>query len=355
MNQKKTVFVGLSGGVDSAVSAYLLVQAGYDVVGIFMKNFTKMVMHNGEYTPCWTPEWRDAVRVAAHLRIPLQKWDFEEQYRSEVYEYFKSEYAAGRTPNPDVLCNSQIKFGAFFQAARAAGADFIATGHYAQTDGAGALLRAADEDKDQTYFLNRITRDAVAHTLFPIGHLKKSEVREIAHAAGLHVTEKKDSTGICFVGEVPIKELLADYMKPAPGRIVTTDGREIGTHDGLTWYTMGQRHGFGVTGGGAPLYVVRKNFETNELIVGEENDPALFSTTVRVADLHWMRAPVAGEVLVARFRHRQPLQEIVSWSFADDGTMILEMKEPQRAITPGQFAVLYRERECLGGGIICFD
>lgn len=349
--EKKTVYVGLSGGVDSAVSAYLLVEAGYEVVGVFMKNFSQQIMVNGQMTECWLPEWHDALRVAAHLKIPLQRWDFEERYRAEVYEYFKSEYIAGRTPNPDVLCNSQIKFGAFYDMARAAGADFIATGHYAQTDGNGHLLRSDDDDKDQTYFLNRISRDAVAHTLFPIGHLKKAQVREIAREAGLPVAEKKDSTGICFVGEVPIKDLLAEFVKPAPGRVISTAGIVVGEHDGLTWYTIGQRHGFGLVGGGAPLYVVRKNFETNELIVGEEHDPALFSTTVNVADAHWIDAPVAGDTLFARFRHRQPLAEVASWKLEGD-KIILEMMEPQRAITPGQFAVLYRAEECLGGGVI---
>lgn len=349
---KKTVYLGLSGGVDSAVSAYLLVEAGYDVVGVFMKNFSQQIMVNGQMTECWLPEWHDALRVAAHLKIPLQRWDFEERYRADVYEYFKSEYAAGRTPNPDVLCNSHIKFGAFFDAARAAGADFIATGHYAQTDGTGRLLCAVDDDKDQTYFLNQVSREAIAHTLFPIGHVKKPQVREIARAAGLQVAEKKDSTGICFVGEVPIKDLLAEFMKPAHGNVVTTSGVVVGTHDGLAWYTIGQRHGFGVVGGGgAALYVVRKDFDTNELIVGEEHDPALFSTTVSVAAIHWINAPVEGDKLLARFRHRQPLQEVASWTIVGD-TMILDMKEPQRAITPGQFAVLYRGDECLGGGVL---
>jgi tRNA-specific 2-thiouridylase len=349
-NAQKTVFVGLSGGVDSAVSAYLLVQAGYMVVGVFMKNFSQEMMVNGQLTECWVPEWHDALRVAAHLKIPLQRWDFEKEYRAEVYEYFKNEYAAGRTPNPDVLCNSHIKFGVFFRRARAEGADFIATGHYAQAEG-GHLLRSADDDKDQTYFLNQISREAVEHTLFPIGHLPKSQVREIAREAGLPVADKKDSTGICFVGELPIKELLADFIKPKPGRVVTTAGEVVGEHDGLSWYTIGQRHGFGVTGGGAPLFVVKKNFETNELIVGGESDPALFSTEISVVGVRWINPPEPGAQLIARFRHRQPLQEVVSWSVSGDH-MILKMKEPQRAITPGQFAVLYREDECLGGGVI---
>lgn len=348
---KKKVFIGISGGVDSAVSAHLLIEAGYDVHAIFMKNFTKMVMSNGEYTPCWTPEWRDAVRVAAHLKIPIERWDFEEEYRRDVFQYFKDEYAAGRTPNPDVLCNSHIKFGAFFERARAAGADFIATGHYAQTDGTGRLLRAADEEKDQTYFLCQVAPDALRHTLFPIGHLQKTEVRQIARAAGLPVAEKKDSTGVCFVGKAPIKELLTDCVKPSHGAIVTTSGKKIGEHDGLQWYTIGQRHGFGLTGGTAPLYVIRKNFETNELIVGEDTDPALFSTHVSVNFVHWICPPESGEKLYARLRHRQPLQEISSWSYSDH-CILLEMREPQRAITAGQFAVLYRRDECMGGGVI---
>jgi tRNA-specific 2-thiouridylase len=348
---KKIVYLGLSGGVDSAVSAYLLVQAGYDVRCIFMKNFSKMIMSDGEYTPCWTPEWRDAVRVAAHLKLPIERWDFEEEYRRDVYEYFKNEYAAGRTPNPDVLCNSQIKFGVFFERARAAGADFIATGHYAQVGEGGRLLRAADEEKDQTYFLNQVSSAALAHTLFPIGHLKKSEVRELARAAGLAVSEKKDSTGICFVGEVPIKELLAEFVAPSAGDIITTDGKKIGRHDGLFFYTIGQRHGFGVTGGGTPLYVVRKNFETNELVVGDEHDPALFSTRVVARAMHWIHASITNAKLFARFRHRQPLQEVLSWTI-DGDQIILEMKEPQRAITPGQFAVVYCDEECVGGGVL---
>ncbi|MCX6780724.1 MAG: tRNA 2-thiouridine(34) synthase MnmA [Candidatus Magasanikbacteria bacterium] len=335
-NAQKTVYIGLSGVVDSAVSAYLLVEAGYNVVAIFMKNFSQEIMVNGQMTECWVPEWHDALRVAAHLKIPLQRWDFETEYRRDVYEYFKKEYAAGRTPNPDVLCNSQIKFGAFYEAARAAGADYIATGHYAQVGSDGELLRAVDDDKDQTYFLNSISREALRHTLFPIGHLQKSDVREIARAAGLPVAEKKDSTGICFVGEVPIKELLADTIKPRPGKIMTTAGEEIGEHDGLTWYTIGQRHGFGATGGRAALFVVGKNFETNELIVGDETDPALFSLRVTAREPHWIDAPVAGDVLFARFRHRQPLQKVASWKI-DGNVLILEMVEPQRAITPGQF------------------
>src|SRR3989344_2976384 len=346
---QKVVYLGLSGGVDSAVSAYLLQQAGFDVRGIFMKNFTKMVLSNGEYTPCWTAEWRDALRVAAHLKMPLVRWDFEVEYRRDVYEYFKNEYAAGRTPNPDVLCNSHIKFGAFFERARAEGADFIATGHYAQTDGNGRLLCAADEEKDQTYFLCQVSRDALRQTLFPIGHLKKSEVRKIAHAAGLSVAEKKDSTGICFVGEVPLKELLAEFIQSVPGAIRTTDGKKIGEHDGFAWYTIGQRHGVGILGGGAPLYVVAKNFVTNELLVGDEHDPALFSMCVVVQAPHWINPPTAGENVCARFRHRQSLQEIASWKIVGD-EMILEMNQPQRAVTPGQFAVLYRDGECLGGG-----
>jgi len=347
---QKKVFVGLSGGVDSAVSAYLLVQAGYDVVGVFMKNFSQEVMVNGQLTECWVPEWHDALRVAAHLKISLQRWDFETEYRAEVYEYFKNEYAAGRTPNPDVLCNSHIKFGVFFRRAIAEGADYIATGHYAQTDG-GHLLRSADDDKDQTYFLNQISRAAVEKTLFPVGHLTKTQVREIAREAGLPVAEKKDSTGICFVGELPIKELLADFIKPKPGRVVTTAGDVVGEHDGLSWYTIGQRHGFGLIGSGAPLFVVKKNFDTNELIVGDGNDPALFSTEISVAAVQWINEPKPGTQLRARFRHRQPLQEVDSWEVRGD-QMILKMKEPQRAITPGQFAVLYADQECLGGGVL---
>lgn len=349
--RQKIVYLGLSGGVDSAVSAYLLKQEGYDVRCVFMKNFSQQIMVNGQMTECWVPEWHDALRVAAHLKLPLVRWDFEEQYRAEVYEYFKSEYAAGRTPNPDVLCNSQIKFGIFYERARAEGADFIATGHYAQTDGNGRLLRATDEDKDQTYFLNRVARASLEHTLFPIGHLEKAEVRAIAREAGLPVAEKKDSTGVCFIGEVPIKDLLAEYLKPIPGRIITTEGVEIGQHDGLAWYTIGQRHGFGVTGGGAPLYIVKKNFETNELIVGEENDPALFTRDVVVADVHWINTPTAGDKLYARFRHRQPLQEIEAWEI-HDAVLTAHMSTSQRAITPGQFAVIYRDRECLGGGVL---
>lgn len=344
------VYLGLSGGVDSAVSALLLQQAGFDVRCVFMKNFTKMVMSNGEYTPCWTAEWRDALRVAAHLKLPLERWDFETEYRRDVFDYFIREYAAGRTPNPDVLCNSTVKFGAFFERARAAGADFVATGHYAQTDGSGRLLRAVDELKDQTYFLHQISNEALRHTRFPIGHVQKSQVRALAAEVCLPVAEKKDSTGVCFVGEVPIRELLGEFIPSQTGPIETTDGTVLGQHDGLAWYTIGQRHGFG-GGAGEPWYVCGKDMARNVLIVCREHDSALYTRVVRAERVHWIREPQPDAILKARFRHRQDLQTVSSWEFAG-GVLTLHMLTDQRAITPGQFAVMYEGTECLGGGVI---
>lgn len=352
MKQGGIVYLGLSGGVDSAVSAVLLQQAGFDVRCVFMKNFTKMVMSNGEYTPCWTAEWRDALRVAAHLKLPLERWDFETEYRHYVFDYFIREYASGRTPNPDVLCNSTVKFGAFFERAYSAGADFVATGHYAQTDGSGRLFCAADEQKDQTYFLHKVSGAAFRHTLFPIGHLEKIAVRALAAQTGLPVATKKDSTGVCFVGEVPIRELLREHIATQSGPIETTDGVRLGEHDGLAWHTIGQRHGFG-GGAGDPWYVCGKDVARNALTVCREHDSALYTRVVRADAVHWIAgvAPAAGTPLRARFRHRQDLQTVTDWSF-DGNMLVLQMLTDQRAITPGQFAVVYEDSECLGGGVI---
>lgn len=349
------VFIGLSGGVDSAVAALLLQQAGYEVTGVFMKNYSEPIMVNGQQTECWVPEWHDALRVAAHLKIPLLKFDFEEIYRREVLGYLYAEYAAGRTPNPDVLCNSQVKFGPFFAECRRQGADFIATGHYAQNrhkpEFSASLLRAKDENKDQTYFLHQVDPAVLAHTLFPIGHLTKPEVRELARAHNLPVAEKKDSTGICFVGEVSIREFLRDKIKSVPGEIITTNGEVAGQHDGLAWYTIGQRHGFG-GGGGRPWYVVKKDMANNQLIIAEEYDPALFTKKILVEKMHWLNRPAAQEKLWVRLRHRQPLQAVESIQEQENGQLIINTVQPQRAVTPGQFAVLYNKEECFGGGVV---
>lgn len=345
------VFVGLSGGVDSAVSALLLQEAGHEVTGVFMRNYTGDVVVDGEPQPCWLPEWRDAQRVAAHLKIPLLLFDFSEIYEREVLQYLYAEYAAGRTPNPDVICNRAVKFGPFLTEALAQGADFIATGHYAQVQNEPPhLWRAVDEAKDQTYFLHQVSAAALTKTLFPIGHLTKEAVREVARRAALPVAEKKDSTGICFVGEVPIKEFLRDKMQSPAGEIVTTGGEVIGQHDGLLWYTIGQRHGFGLTGAAEPLFVVEKNLATNQLVMGAANDPRLYSDKIVVKNARWINQPT-GELLV-RLRHRQPLQAVAKIDWQNETELIIHTAVPQRAVTPGQFAVLYNDRECFGGGEI---
>jgi tRNA-specific 2-thiouridylase len=355
--KSKKILIALSGGVDSSVAATLLVNAGYDVTGAFMINYDtadEAVTTDGE--SCWVPEYRDALRVAARLDIPLLKLDFKKEYKEKVLEYVYREYEAGRTPNPDILCNSLIKYGAWLEVAKSKGFDILATGHYAEVEKKGGkfhLLESVDTEKDQTYFLHQLNQEQLSHAMFPIGKYKKSEVRELAEKFDLPTAKKEESMGICFIGEVSMKEFLSKRITGEKGNVRKTDGEIIGEHTGLPFYTIGQRHGFSQAGGERPLFVVGKDMEKNELIVGQENDPLLFSTEIKVEQMHWISGePVNSSFdCTVRFRHRQKLEKCVI-HVSDPHTITITCADPQRAITSGQFAVLYKNGECLGGGVI---
>ena len=353
---KGKVIVGLSGGVDSAVAALRLKEAGWQVEGLFMKNWEE----DDEEGYCAAAEdLADARQVADALGIPLHTVNFAGEYWDRVFEHFLAEYRAGRTPNPDVLCNREIKFRAFLDHALGLGADRIATGHYARlSEGEPRrLLQAADANKDQTYFLYMVPQQALRHTLFPLGDLIKPQVRRMAEAAGFANWRKKDSTGICFIGERRFRDFLARYLPARPGEMVTPEGEVIGTHQGLMYYTLGQRQGLGIGGVAghpeAPWFVVAKELENNRLVVAQGHDhPLLYRNTLEAEQLHWPAgAPPATRFRCqARCRHRQPLQGCEVEIGGD--TMTVHFDQPQRAITPGQSVVLYDAGECLGGGII---
>ncbi|MBI2989631.1 MAG: tRNA 2-thiouridine(34) synthase MnmA [Candidatus Magasanikbacteria bacterium] len=354
-NKNKKILVAMSGGVDSSVAAALLVERGYDVTGAFMVNF---VEHDRYGLPCYTADYQDALRVAACLGIGLIKIDFTRQYRSLVLDQMFSEYRAGRTPNPDVLCNSFIKFGVWLEKVQELGFEQLATGHYANIneerkqdgDSIFRLMMAKDGDKDQTYFLHQLNQSQLSRAVFPIGRYNKQEVRELARQFQLPTAEKEESMGICFVGEVPMKEFLQKKIAKNPGDIVFCEsGEVIGQHEGLAFYTIGQRHGFEQSGGGEPLFVLDKDFERNRLLVGREDNPLLFKKEICLKDIHWIcgqepEFPLHCEV---RLRHRQDLQSV---TLENNG--ILRFQQPQKAISPGQSAVFYHRGECLGGGFI---
>ncbi len=342
----KTVFVGMSGGVDSSLTAALLVEQGYNVVGVYMKNWTQDIP--GFICP-WKEDFQDAKRVAVRLGIELRVFDFEEQYRQKVVDYMIDEYKHGRTPNPDIMCNQEIKFKLFLDTALEQGADMIATGHYARVVD-DKLMVAANTAKDQTYFLYRVTDTALSKTLFPIGDFaSKDEVRARAAEFKLPTAAKKDSQGICFVGKVGIKEFLRQYVQTVPGPIVDAHGVTIGEHDGAIFYTVGQRHGLNV-GGGLPYYVTHKDMESNTVYVTTDlQDESLWSSTVIVRDPHWINGASDGEFAV-RLRYRGPLVKC-QLMVADDHA-VLELADPQRAVAAGQSAVLYDGDRVLGGGII---
>lgn len=345
MSAKKKVLVGMSGGVDSSVAAALLLDAGYDVTGAFMINFDE---HDEHGLPCYTHEYRDALRVAAKLGIKLLKLDFVEVYKKHVLEYMYAEYEAGRTPNPDVLCNKFIKFDAWLTKSKELGFDMFATGHYARTTD-GVLYKAKDNNKDQTYFLHQVSSEQLSNVLFPLGEYTKEEVRALAKKFDLPTAHKEESMGICFVGEVSMKEFLQKRIEQKPGNIVMSGtGEVIGQHEGLAFYTLGQRHGFHQVGGDDPLFVAQKRSETNELVVGHEGDPLLYSDSIQVTNMHWIsgQAPAFPLECEVRLRHRQPLQAAT----CNKDMIIFEQK--QKAATPGQFAAIYRGDICLGGGII---
>jgi len=337
------VYVGMSGGVDSSLTAALLVEQGYDVTGVYMKNWSQDLP--GMRCP-WADDLADAKRVAVQLGIDFQVFDFEQQYRDLVVEYMIDEYKIGRTPNPDIMCNQEIKFKLFLEAAKRDGADMIATGHYARTRD-GRLYRAADERKDQTYFLYRVDGSALASTLFPLGDLNKTEVRDMAKARGLYTADKPDSQGICFVGQIGIRDFLSEYVTSAPGDIIDQDTRSvIGRHDGAIFYTLGQRHGLEL-GGGLPYYVTDKDMDKNIVFVSRNiNDEHMWRHELHFGAPHWINErPQDGELLV-RLRHRGELKTCHL-----DGD-ILRLDQPERAVASGQSAVLYRGDECVGGGII---
>lgn len=345
----KTVFIGLSGGVDSSVTAALLKEQGYRVVGAYMKNWSQDLP--GFSCP-WFEDYQDAKRVAVQLGIPFELMDFETDYKKLVVDYMIEEYKAGRTPNPDIMCNQEIKFRLFLESALQHGADMIATGHYAKTN-EGRLYKAKDESKDQTYFLYRASSEALSKTLFPLGDYKKTEVRELAAKKGLATAKKKESMGICFVGKVGIKEFLSQYVETAPGPIIDAHGLVVGEHDGAIFYTIGQRHGLNA-GGGLPYYVSGKNMETNTVYVTTKlDDEKLWTETLTINDTHWIiDEPLKTDDLRVRIRHRGPLLGIESMAKKDDKTWQITLKNPERAVSPGQSAVVYRGDECLGGGFI---
>ena len=392
MTQKTKIYVGMSGGVDSSLTAALLVEQGYDVTGVYMKNWSKDLP--GVKCP-WADDLADAKRVAVKLGIDFKVFDFENQYKQKVVDYLIDEYKSGRTPNPDIMCNQEVKFKLFLDAALEDGADMIATGHYARvshswsnnslvlnpehlqpesdetsrllSDSArsrsgdvtyellagetGELLQAVDKNKDQTYFMYRVTGAALGITLFPIGEFTKPVVREMAAARGLSTAAKKDSQGICFVGQIGIREFLGMYVDQKPGVIIDKySGKVLGRHDGAIFYTLGQRHGLDV-GGGLPYYVVGKDMDKNEVYVTTDlNDDTLWKKSIRLTDIHWINEkPIEGEYKI-RVRHRAALN---SANLEYDGDLvILELANPERAIATGQSVVIYDGDVCLGGGII---
>jgi tRNA-uridine 2-sulfurtransferase len=351
------VIVALSGGVDSAVTALLLRRAGHDVQGLFMHNWEE-----DEQGYCTSArDFQDARAVAAELGIPLHRVDLSADYRERVFTDFLAAYRAGLTPNPDVLCNREIKFGDCLDHARRLGGRYLATGHYARIvqgpDGA-ELHKGIDAGKDQSYFLHAVHRERLREALMPLGERHKSEVRELARAAGLPVAEKRDSTGICFIGERPFRDFLAQYLAPEPGRILSVAGQHLGEHIGLPFYTLGQRGGIGLGGqrgsSGEPWYVVAKRVADNVLIVAQgENHPALFSRTLVTGAVNWLCSPPSDPQFDAtvRLRYRQD-DQAARLHLRDDGGVHIEALQPQRAVTPGQSAVIYQGTRCLGGGVI---
>jgi tRNA-specific 2-thiouridylase len=358
MASAKHVVVGMSGGVDSSVAALLLKQQGYRVTGLFMKNWEDD--DTEEYCSS-RQDLIDAVAVADRIGIDIEQVNFSAEYKERVFSEFLAEYKAGRTPNPDVMCNAEIKFKAFLDHAMAMGAECIATGHYAgvrEQDGLYQLLKAEDGTKDQSYFLYRLNQAQLSKTLFPLGQLSKTRVRAIAREAGLATHDKKDSTGICFIGERPFREFLHRYIPANPGDTVTAEGKTVGRHNGLMFYTLGQRQGLGIggtrEGDGDAWYVAEKDLQHNRLVVVQGHDhPKLFADRVTAVNLSWIAGatPHANWVYSAKTRYRQKDAPCVIAS-ATKFSCAVEFAEPQWAVTPGQSVVVYESNVCLGGGII---
>ncbi len=366
--KKPTVFLALSGGVDSAVAALLLQKKGYEVKGIFLKIWSD---NKDEAGVCpWVQDRLDAIAVAAKLNIPLITLDFENEYKQEVFQYFVQEYSAGRTPNPDILCNEVIKFGVFLDYALAHGADYIATGHHvrrAPEDGKSdeqiySLLSGIDPKKDQSYFLSRLNQHQLRHSLFPIGAMTKAQVRFLAHEHGLDVVADKRSTrGICFIGKVDLRTFLSKYTIEKPGRIVDAMGKEVGTHKGVSFYTIGQRKGLDIPAANPhsnAYYVVAKNAETNTLVVAPGSDPALEKNILYAQELHWLDGKIKTFPFScqARIRYHQELANVRLEFEAEnpklEGKLLVEFDEPQRFVAPGQFVVFYAKDQVLGSAII---
>jgi len=347
------VIVGMSGGVDSSVAALLLKEQGYDVVGVFMKNWEE---EDEEGVCTAASDFDDVRRVCDRIGIPYYAVNFTKEYWERVFRVFLEEYAAGRTPNPDVLCNSEIKFKAFLDFALKAGADYLATGHYARVERGEVtrLMRAVDGSKDQTYFLAGLHQSQIKRATFPIGRMNKQQPRQIARKAGLATADKKDSTGICFIGERKFKQFLMQYLPARPGDMVTPDGKVVGRHDGLMFYTLGQRRGLGI--GGAPeggrWFVADKDLEHNRLIVTQGETELLYSKALETGPVNWIEGgpPAKSFDCTVKHRYRQPDQK-AHVELSDSGARIT-FAEPQRAVTPGQWAVIYDGDYCLGGGVI---
>ena len=351
------IVVGMSGGVDSAVSALLLKRAGHDVIGVFMKNWEEK---DDEGVCTATADWQDVQECCEKIDIPYYSVNFAKEYRERVFSLFLDEYRKGRTPNPDVLCNREIKFKAFLDFAMKLGAERLATGHFCrlreEADGV-KLLRGVDANKDQSYFLYMLTQPPLRKAVFPVGGLTKGEVRALAEEAGLPVAKKRDSTGVCFIGERDFKPFLQGFLPAQPGPIVTETGETLGRHDGLMYYTLGQRRGLGIGGqkggDGGRWFVIEKDLENNRLVVAQgEDSPKLYTTRCRASQATWIAggAPAASFDCTAKYRYRQPDQR-VHVEVGEGGELLVTAYEPQRAVTPGQSVVLYDGEVCLGGAI----
>lgn len=339
----------MSGGVDSSVSAALLKKAGFDVVGVYMKQWSPEILGK----ECiWKAERQDAMKAAMQIGIPFLTWDFSKEYEKYVGKYMIDSYRKGITPNPDVMCNKIIKFGFFYNKAMEQGADFVATGHYAVIKN-GKLLKSKDKNKDQTYFLYEIKKEQLPKILFPVGGLEKPEVRKLAKKFGLHNAQKKDSQGVCFVGQFNMKEFLKMYIKPKPGKILSLDGKFVGDHDGVYYYTIGQRHGLDIKNGKGPYFVIKKDIKRNIIYVGSEKD--LVGRQIKVKNINWLAKPnkfPAGVEVRTRYRAKlgKAKIKIRRLPAGRQGTVIFA--KPERAITSGQSAVFYKGQQVLGGGAI---
>ena len=352
-SKSKKVFLGMSGGVDSSVSALLLKEAGFDVTGVFLK------VWQPDFMECnWKEDRRDAMRVAAQIGIPFITINAEKEYKEGVVDYMVNEYKVGRTPNPDVMCNNTVKFGLFYKKAMEMGADYIATGHYADTkkvDDEKFLYQAKDTEKDQTYFLWNISREALQKTLFPIGPYHKKEIRNIAQKKGLFTGEKKDSQGLCFIGKVSMKDFLSHFLKLEKGDVLNTGGQVIGMHDGALLYTVGQRHGFTITEktpDDKPYYVAEKNVDDNTIVVSfaDTTEKDFTADKIALSQVNWLADVVDGDQVWVRIRYRQPLFK-AKLCMSEDSVMV-QFEDSQKNIAVGQSCVIYKNSVCLGGGII---